>query len=169
MRRSPLLLALLTAAVALPGCGGLGLFGGGADLTALEVAGRYQFTEYTLDPVSDAVRDIELLGDRLSEDVTLLLREDGTAALQRLRGERVDETLSNGTYTISGGTVTVRFDDPGALDDFYMPGEVAFEGDGQTLRAEVFREGLDLERISGEYRGVTRADARLRIRLEEIG
>ena len=159
-------LAALALAVALSGCG---ILGGGASLTALEVAGRYRFVEYTLDPVSDAVRDVELLGDRLSEDVTLLLREDGTVALQRLRGERVDETISTGTYTISGGTVTVRFDNADALEDFYMPAEVAFEGGDRQLRAEVFREGLDLERVSGDYRGVTRADARLRIRLEEIG
>ena len=166
MRTLSLPALALAVAVALSGCG---LLGGGASLTALEVAGRYRFTEFTLDPVSGAVDDIDLLGDRLSEDVTLLLREDGTAALQRLRGERVDETLSNGTYAISGGTVTVRFDNAGALDDFYMPAEVAFEGGDRQLHAEVFREGLDLERISDDYRGVTRADARLRIRLEEIG
>lgn len=167
-------LAVLTAAVALSGlalsgCGALGLFGGGADLTAFEVAGRYRFAEYALDPVSDAVRDIDLLGDVVSEDLTLLIREDGTVALQRLRGERVDETLTSGTYDISGRTVTVRFDDDDAVEELYMPSEVAFEADGQTLEAEVFREGLDLERISGDYRGVTRADARLRVRLREIG
>lgn len=166
MRLLPVFLVALVSAP-LAGCGTL--FGGAADLTALEVAGRYRFTEYRIDPVSDAVDDVDLLGDRLSEDVTLLLREDGTAALQRLRGERVDETISNGAYRISGETVTVRFDNAGALDDFYMPAEVDFEGGDRRLEAEVFREGLDLERVSGDYRGVTRADARLRIRLREIG
>ena len=163
MRRTLLPLALL---VAVSGCG---LLFGAADLTALEVAGRYRFTEYTLDPVSDAVRDANLLGDGLSEDMTILLREDGTVALQRLRGENVDETLTSGTYAISGRTVTVRFDDGDVLEDFYMPSEVRFEGDGESLNAEVFREGINLEDISGDYRGITRADVTLRIRLREIG
>lgn len=168
MRRSPLLIVLLAVVVALPGCGMLGLFGG-ADLTALEVAGRYRFVEYTLDPVSDAVRDARLLGDVLSEDVTLLLREDGTVALQRLRGDRVDETITSGTFSVSGSTVRVRFDDGEAVEDFYMPDEVAFDADGASLEAEAFREGINLERISDDYRGITRADVTLRIRLREIG
>ncbi|MEM6288258.1 MAG: hypothetical protein AAF845_14010 [Bacteroidota bacterium] len=168
MRRSPLSLALLAVVVALPGCGGLGIFGG-SDLTALEVAGRYRFVEYTLDPVSDAVREARLLGGTVSEDMTLLLREDGTAALQRLRGDRVDETLASGVFSVSGETVRLRFDDGDALDGIYMPREVAFEADGQSLSAEAFREGVDLERISGNYRGITRADVTLRVRLREIG
>ena len=168
MRRSSLAFALLAALTA-PALAGCGLLFGASDLTALEVAGRYQFTEVTLDPVSDAVRDVRLLGDAVSEDLTLLLREDGTASLQRLRGDRVDETLTGGTYRISGRTVAVEFDDPGAVEDLYMPGEIRFEGDGETLRADVFREGINLEAISGDYRGITRADATLRLRLREIG
>lgn len=164
MRALPL--SLLAFLVALSGCGSL--LGGGSDLSVLEVAGRYRFTEYTLDPVSDAVRDIDLRDDVLGDDVTLLLREDGTASLQRLRGDEVDETLAQGSFTVSGETVVTRFRQ-GDVEDFYMPAEVRFEGGDGRLEAEVFREGISLERISSEYRGVTRADARLRIRLREIG
>ena len=166
MRRTPPAFALLLALPALAGCG---LLFGAADLSPLELAGRYRFTEASLSPVSGAVRGVRLLGGAVSEDLTLLLREDGTAALQRLRGDRVDETLSDGTYAISGRSVTVAFDDAGAAADLYLPAEVRFEVDGQTLRADVFREGVDLEAISDEYRGITRADATLRLRLREIG
>ena len=167
MRRS-LPLALIVGLL-LPGCGVLGGLFGAPDLTNLEVAGRYRVSEFTVDPVSDAVRDARLLGDQVSEDLTLLLREDGTASLQRLRGEAVDATLSNATYAISGRTVTVRFDDERALGELYLPREVAFEGGNRQLRAEVFRERFDLESISNEYRGLTRADVRIRLRFQEIG
>ena len=164
MRALPVtLLALL---IALTGCGGL--LGGGSSLSVLEVAGRYRFVEYTLDPVSGAVDDIDLRDDVLPDDVTLLLREDGTVSLQRLRGEQVDETLAQGSFTVSGDRVTVRFRS-GDVGDYYMPAEIAFEGGDGRLEAEILREGLNLERISSDYRGITRADARLVIRLREIG
>lgn len=166
MRRS--LLLSLVALPILAGCSALGLFGGSA-LTMLEVAGRYEFTEFTLDPVSDAVRDARLLGDQVSDDLTLLLREDGTVSLQRLRGERVDETVASGTYAISGRDVRVRFDSDRQLDDLYLPRDITFEGGDRQLRAEIFREGVNMEEISSDYRGLTRADATLRIRLREIG
>ena len=57
------LVALL--AFPLSGCGALGMFGGAPDLTAIEVAGRYEFTTFTLDPVSDAVRDYRALGEEV--------------------------------------------------------------------------------------------------------
>jgi hypothetical protein len=166
--RFPLaLLTLFVVAPALSGCGGFGLFGG-ADLTTLQVAGRYEFTEFTLDPVSDAVRDRRLLGDALSEDITLLLLENGEVRLERIRGDRVDETVASGRFRISGRTVTVRFSNARDVDAFYMPAEIAFEGGGGRLSAEVFREGINLERISSDYRGITRADVVLRIALREI-
>ena len=166
MRALPVL--SLTLLVALTGCGGLNPFGGGSGLSALEVAGRYRFVEYTLDPVSDAVRDIDLRDEVLPDDLTLLLREDGTASLQELRGDRPGETLAQGTFTVSGETVAVRFR-RGDVEDYYMPAEVRFEGGDGRLEADVLLEGISLERISSDYRGVTRADARLRIRLREIG
>ncbi|WP_412060597.1 hypothetical protein [Rubrivirga sp. IMCC45206] len=168
MARFPLALAALVLVGSLAGCGMLNPFAK-ADLTVLEVAGRYRVVEFRIDPVSEAVRDRDLLGDVLSRDATLLLREDGTAALEVLRGERVDETISGGAYTVSGRTVTVRFADRDALGRFLLPAEIRFDGDGSQLSAEIFREGLNLEDISGDYRGITRADATLRIRLREIG
>lgn len=156
----------LLAVLALPLLTGCGLLGGG-NLTMIEVAGRYEFTEFTLDPVSGAVRDADLLGDQVSDDLTLLLREDGTASIQRLRGERVDDTVASGSYSISGKDVRVDFD--GDVDDLYMPDRITFRGGDRQLRAEVFREGVNMEDISGDYRGITRADVNLKIRLRRIG
>lgn len=151
----------------LSGCGVLGI-GGPAPLTNLEVAGRYRFSEFTIDPVSDAVRDYKVLGNEIDDDLTLRLDEDGTARLERLRGARVDEEVSAGRYTISGRMVRVQFDNGGAVEELFMPSNIEFEGGDQRLKAEVFREGLNMERISNDYRGITRADARIRIELREI-
>ena len=163
------LLPLLAVLLVLPlsSCGILGI-GGPPDLTNLEVAGRYRFTTFDIDPASDAVRDYRVLGREVNEDLTIRLREDGTASLEKLRGDRVDEVISGGEYTISGRRVRVRFDDGGAVEDYFLPREIDFEGGDQRLRAEVFQEGLNMERISNDYRGITRADATLRLELREI-
>lgn len=163
-------LFVLSAALVLPlsGCGVLGI-GGAPDLTAIEVAGRYEFTEFTLDPVSDAVRDYRALGEEVSDDLTLLLQEDGVVRLERLRGDRVDEVVAQGNYEIRGRTVRVSFDDGRAVEEFFLPSEVDFEGGDERLQAEIFREGVNLERVSSDYRGITRADVTLRIELREIG
>ena len=164
-RPSSPVLALLTALLALSGCGVLGI-GGPPDLTNLEVAGRYRFTKFEINPASGAVRDYKVLGREVRDDLTLKLDESGAARLETLRGDRVDRVESQGSYTISGRTVRVRFDDD--VEDYLLPREIEFEGGGERLRAEVFREGLDMERISDDYRGITRADATLQIELREI-
>ncbi len=161
-----LLSLVVTLLVPLSGCGVLGI-GGAPDLTALEVAGRYRFTEFTIDPASDAVRDYRVLGNEVRDDLTLILEEGGSARLERLRGDRVDEVEARGSYTLSGRRVRVAFES-GDADDFLLPSQIDFEGGGSRLRAEVFSEGLNMERISGDYRGITRADATLRIELREI-
>ena len=171
------LVALL--AFPLSGCGALGMFGGAPDLTAIEVAGRYEFTTFTLDPVSDAVRDYRALGEEVSEDLTLFLQEDGTVRLERLRGDRVDEVMARGTYEIRGRTVRVSFDDGttfdtvrsngGAVEEIFLPSEIDFEGGDERLKADIFREAVNLERVSNDYRGITRADVTVRVELREIG
>ena len=161
---SPVLSALAVLLV-LSGCGILGI-GGPPDLTNLEVAGRYRFTKFDLDPASGAVRDYKVLGREVNDDLTLRLDESGAARLETLRGDRVDEVRAQGSYTISGRSVRVRFTDN--VDEYLLPNEIEFEGGGERLRAEVFREGLNMERISGDYRGITRADATLKIELREI-
>lgn len=165
MRISLLALAV-TLLLPFSGCGILGM-GGPAPLTNLEVAGRYRFTSYTIDPASDAVRDYRVMGNEVNDDLTLVLDESGGVRLETLRGDRVDEVKAEGTYAISGRDVRVRFDS-GDADAYFLPNEVTFAGGDQQLRAEVFREGLNMERISNDYRGITRADATLRIELREI-
>ena len=167
----PLAVFALAALLAVPfgGCSALPFFGGASDLSPLEIAGRYRFTEFTLDPVSDAVRDYRALGEEVSDDLTLRIEEDGTARLELLRGDRVDEVVARATYSISGRTVRVRFDRARDVDDLFLPGEVEFEGGDRRLRAEIFREAVNLERISGDYRGITRADVVVRVQLREIG
>ena len=153
-------------AVALAGCG---LIGGASDLSNIEVAGRYEFTDYTVEPTAGSVRAKRLLGDELSRDVTLLLLENGTARFERLRGGRVDETLASGTYTIHGREVRVDFRDLGELGDgLLMPRSISFQGGSGRLSAEVFLEGVNLEDLSSDYRGITRADVNLRMELREI-
>ena len=161
------LVALL--AFPLSGCGALGMFGGAPDLTAIEVAGRYEFTTFTLDPVSDAVRDYRALGEEVSEDLTLFLQEDGMVLLERLRGDRVDEVMARGTYEIRGRTVRVSFDDGRAVEEIFLPSEIDFEGGDERLKADIFREAVNLERVSNDYRGITRADVTVRVELREIG
>ena len=163
MRASLLSLSVL---LLLSGCGVLGI-GGAPALTNIEVAGRYRFTQFTIDPTSDAVRDYRVRGNEVGDDLTLVLTEGGEVRLETLRGDRVDEVKARGSYTLSGRDVRVRFAS-GDADDYFLPDEVTFEGGDQRLRAEVFREGLNMERISNDYRGITRADATLRIELREI-
>ena len=155
----------LAVLLALSGCGVLGI-GGPPDLTNIEVAGRYRFTTFEIDPASGAVRDYKVLGREVRDDLTLRLDENGTARLETLRDNRVDEVKAQGNYTISGRRVRIRLD--GGADDYLLPREVTFEGGDKRLRAEVFREGLNMERISDAYRGITRADATLKIELREI-
>ncbi len=162
--RTPSLLSLI-ALLVLSGCGVLGI-GGPPDLTNLEVAGRYRFTKFEIDPASDAVRDYEVLGREVRDDLTLRLDESGAARLETVRDDRVDEVKAQGNYSISGRRVRVRLD--GNADDYLLPREITFEGGDKRLRAEVFREGLNMERISDEYRGITRADATLKIELRGI-
>lgn len=156
-------LSALAVLLALSGCG---ILGGSRSLTNVEVAGRYEFTRFDIDPASGAVRDYRVLGREVRDDLTLRLDEDGSARLETLRDGRPDEVRARGSYSISGRTVRVRFSDN--TDDYFLPREVDFEGGDQRLKAEVFREGLNMERISGDYRGITRADATLRIELREI-
>ncbi|MEM0961099.1 MAG: hypothetical protein AAGK21_01005, partial [Bacteroidota bacterium] len=66
-------------------------------------------------------------------------------------------------------TVRVSFDDGREVDEFFMPSEIDFEGGDERLRTEIFQEGVNLERISSDYRGITRADIVARIELREIG
>ena len=160
--RAPLL--SLSVLLLLSGCG---ILGGATPLTNLEVAGRYRFTEFTLDPTSDAVRDYRVMGNEVNDDLTMILTEGGDVRLETLRGDRVDEVKAEGSYTISGRDVRVRFD-RGDADEYFLPDEVTFQGGDQRLRAEVFREGLNMERISSDYRGITRADATLKLELREI-
>ena len=160
---TPLPLVGLVVLLVLSGCSALG---GGRSLTNVEVAGRYRFTTFTIDPESGAVRDYKVLGREVDDDLTLLLDEAGTARLERLDRGEVGDVEARGSYTISGERVTVRLD--GGADDFLLPREVTFEGGGQRLKAEVRQEGMNLERISGDYRGITRANATLRIELREI-
>lgn len=154
----------LTLAVLVAGCG---LLGGASDLTAIEVAGRYEFTDYTIEPTAGSV-DSRNLEDEL-EDATLLLTESGEARIERLRGGRADETLASGVFAIRGREVTVTFRDRGDLDELLMPRSVTFDANGSRLRAEVFLEGVNLEELSNDYRGITRADVNLKIELREIG
>lgn len=141
--------------------------GGAPPLTNLEVAGRYRFTQFTIDPASEAVRDYRVMGNEVNNDLTLVLDESGGVRLETLRGDRVDEVKARGTYAISGRNVRVRFEGGGA-DAYFLPDDIEFAGGGQRLRAEVFREGLNMERISNDYRGITRADATLKLELREI-
>ncbi|GAB5533804.1 MAG: hypothetical protein Rubg2KO_00530 [Rubricoccaceae bacterium] len=163
------LLSFLLVALVLPvsGCGGFGLFGK-SDLTALEVSGRYQFTEYTMEPTSGAVRDVNLLRDVMGDNVVLNLELGGIATLERVGENSVEETLSTGTYEITGRNVRVNFDDGGRLSSFYMPGTIVFEGGGDKLNAEVFQPGVNLEDINDDYQGVTSADVQLKIGLRKI-
>lgn len=163
------LLSLLLVALVLPvsGCGGFGLFGK-SDLTALEVSGRYQFTEYVMAPTSGAVRDVNLLREVLGDNVVLNLELGGDATLERVSDDAVQDVLSRGTYEINGRDVRVSFDDGGRLRSFYMPGTIVFEGGGDRLKAEVFQPGVNLEDIDDDYQGVTSADVQLRIGLRKI-
>ncbi|MEM6327213.1 MAG: hypothetical protein AAF791_08850 [Bacteroidota bacterium] len=162
-------LSLFAVLLLLPGCGALGgLFGGGSALSAIEVAGRYEFTEYEIDPVAGSVDDRNLLGREVSRDLTILLTEGGEARLERLSGDTVGETLGTGTYTISGRAVAVRFRRVGDAANVLMPRAIEFEGGNGRLRAEVFLEAVDLEAVSSEYSGITRADIRLKLGLREI-
>lgn len=161
MRALPLLAVLLVFS-------GCGLLGGAADLTPFEVAGRYQFTEYEIQPTAESLRDLDLLGDEVSDDLTIVLTETGEARIERLRGDRVDETYGTGSYDIRGRNVRVTFRSVGDLRDVLMPRTIEFEGGNGRLSANVFQEGVNLEDVSGDYDGITRADIRLKLSLREI-
>ena len=165
MRPLPYSVSALAVLLALSGCGVLGI-GGPPDLSNVEVAGRYRFTTFEIEPASGAVRDYRVLGREVDKNLTLKLDESGAARLETLRNNRVDRVESQGRYSISGRTVRVRFD--GNVDKFLLPSEVEFRGGDERLRAEIFRENLNMERISNDYRGITRADATLKIELREI-
>ena len=112
----------------------------------LEVAGRYRFTEY--------VTSTDLRGRprRTRCSAATRPRRRGRSTSTRRDGplERCATTArrgpGTGSYTIagrrsaSGSTAT--------SDDYLLPNEVDFEGGGERLRAEVFREGLNMERIA---------------------
>ena len=158
-------LLLLLPLLVLTGCG---LLGGASTLTPAEVAGRYAFTEYEVEPTAGSLDGMDLRRS-LGSDVTLRLTEDGVVTAERLRGAAPAETLASGTYSISGREVTLRWDDLGPLADLLMPRRIAFEGGGSRLRADVFLEAVDLESLSDDYDGLTRADVRLIVELREVG
>lgn len=158
-------LSLLATILFLSGCG---LLGGAADLTPFEVAGRYSFTEYRIQPTAESLRDLNLLGDEVSRDLTLVLTETGEARIERLRGDRVDETYGIGSYDISGRTVRLRFRDVGDLADVLMPRSVEFDAGSGRLSSNVFLEGVNLEDVSSDYAGITRADIRLQLSLRTL-
>ena len=151
-------------AVALSLLAGCGVLGGGADLTAVEVAGRYEFTELRLDPVSDAVDDVDLRDDRLPDDMTLLIREDGTARLERLQS---GDVVGRGSYTLSGDRLRVRLDR--GFPEAFLPAEIEFEAGDERLSADIPYDDVDLGEISDDFEGVERADVVVRVRLREIG
>ncbi|OZC02885.1 hypothetical protein [Rubricoccus marinus] len=163
MRVFPL---FLLSAVLITGCG---LFGGARDLTAIEVAGRYEFTEYSVEPTAGSVDSKNLRGRELPRDVTLVLNEAGEARVERLRGERVDGTLASGSYVIRGREVRIEFSDLGDLGrDVLMPRSITFDADGRRMEADIFLEGVNLEDLSDDYRGITRADVRLLVELRKM-
>ena len=77
--------------------------------------------------------------------------------------------MARGTYEIRGRTVRVSFDDGRAVEEIFLPSEIDFEGDDERLKADIFREAVNLERVSNDYRGITRADVTVRVELREIG
>ena len=158
-------LLTLAFALALTGCG---LLGGAADLTPVEVAGRYSFSEYTVEPTAGSV-DSKDLRREIGEDVTLLLTETGEARIETLRRGVPDETLARGSYTLRGQEIRVQFGDVGDLGDrLLMPRSVTFRASSGRLNAEVFLERVNLEDLDDDYRGITRADVNLKIELREI-
>jgi hypothetical protein len=158
-------LSVLALTLALTGCG---ILGSAADLTPIEVAGRYAFTEYTVEPTAGSVdsRDLE---DELGDGITLILTETGEARIERLRNGVAGEALASGVFAINGSDVTVTFRDLGTFGDMLMPRTLTFEADGSRLRAETFLQNVNLEELSDDYRGITRADVNLKIELREIG
>lgn len=165
MRTAPFFaLAIL---LSLSGCSALGLFGSKA-LTMEEVTGRYRFAEVTVDPTSEALRDKKLTDDVITEDITLLLLADGSARLEQLRGDRVDATLSGGTFSIRGREVAIRFQDEEAVARLSLPMDMTLRGGSGKLEGDIFREGINLEAVSSDYRGITQADVTLKVRMSLI-
>ena len=157
-------LSAFALALLLVGCGG------SSSLTPVEVAGRYAFTEYKVNPTAGSV-DSKDLRREIGDDVTLLLTEAGAARIETLRDGSPDELLASGSFTIDGGTVRVAFGDLGALGRrLLMPRNVDFEADDDRLRAEVFLTDVNLEDLDDDdYGGITRADVNIEIELREIG
>ncbi len=165
MRTTPLLtLALL---IGISGCSALGLFGS-KGLTMDDVTGRYRFVEVAIEPASDALRDKRLTGDVISDDVSLLLLSDGSARLEALRGDRVDATISTGTFTIKGRDVSILFNDEAALQELSLPTKMTLSGGKGKLEGDIFQEGVNLEAVSNDYRGITEADINLKIRMRIV-
>ena len=115
-----------------------------------------------------AGRDKRLLGDTINEDVTLLLLPDGSARLEQLRGDRIDATVASGMFSIRGRDVTILFDEDRELERLHIPPGMTLRGGKGRLEGDVFQEGVNLEAISSDYRGITEADINLKVRLRII-
>jgi hypothetical protein len=162
------LLFALTFAIGLSGCGVLGGLFGSKDLTMDEVMGRYRFTEMTIDPTSDVLRDKRLVGETITDDVTLLLLTDGSARVERLRGGAVDATVSTGTFALRGRDVAIRLGTDAELDRLNIPREMTLRGGKGRLEGDLFQQGVNLEAVSPDYRGITQADITLKVRLRRL-
>ena len=157
------LAALVLAAVVLTGCGGL--FGSSA-LTEAEVAGVYEFRTYELQPTA-GLDAYDFLDDDLPDDVAMTL-QGGAVRVERLSGGIARDVLARGTYEIRDREVFVAFSDLGELEGLLMPRRIEFDGGGGRLETDVFLSGLDLEAISDDYRGISRADGRLSVELRRL-
>lgn len=141
----------------------------GASISPAEVAGLYSVEEFTFRPEGSALRPVNVL-DQFDRDKTSfqIFANNRVTFEYALKSDGLARAAS-GTYAL-GRDVRVDFasSDRGSLDDLIVPRSLTLSGDGQTLRGEVERDGVDVSPFSDAYAGVGRVDGTYIIRLRRV-
>lgn len=162
---SSLLRNVFFAAVLVVGLAACDSNGGDDDEAVVE--GEYQFTELRFDVSSDAVQDAEVLDSLVASETYIRFFADGNVILPYEFADGSSSGVFNGTYSSSGGQVTINF--TGTPSRLLMPSQITLDvGDGATMLSAEEELNLNLSNFSASYPSTSLAGT-LQVTLGKLG
>lgn len=133
-----------------------------------DVAGQYEFSEFTFEPTGTAFQPINVLDTLVQAETNLRLSSGGQFILS-YQFENGDVFFPAGRFSVTARTVTLNFDDSyrGQVEELLLSDEMTLrrsEDAEDVLTAEIPKT-INPSEFSERYEGVTSMSGALRLRL----